>query len=68
MFVFRVGGTVAAVVTCPLEVVKTRLQVTKLISKFLQTISSNVANNYCYLPLIPVQYAQSPLVSSKEIL
>ena len=27
---FRCGGTVAAIVTCPLEVLKTRLQVSKL--------------------------------------
>jgi len=42
--IFRIGGTVGAVLTCPLEVVKTRLQssVATFQPLYLQTVPSNI--------------------------
>lgn len=50
---FRVAGTVGAIVTCPLEVVKTRLQ------------SSSA---FLYPPRVPDQQGKSSPKSSKGIL
>lgn len=53
LYVYRVAGTVGAIVTCPLEVVKTRLQ------------SSSA---FLYPPRIPDQQGKGSPKSSKGIL